>query len=139
MLNFWRPNVFERKIDVIIEAFSDNVQTKLLRSLTELLELTESGQLLSVSRHSFDLKASSDGNVRIDSAGFDNCSCLLQPKTCSTQAAFYTYQASNKTFTPLLFVTGIRVGCFPLQSILLSTLECWYSTDCYEMVRLIYN
>ena len=131
-------NIFTKQTDDIIKSFIDSSSIRFIRSLTELLELTTSYQVLSASYSSFDLQVTSNGSIRIDPVGFDNCSCLLEPKTCSTAAGFYSYDSSNDSFTLLSTVRGIRVSCLPLISFLQSSLECWYSTDCYQQVRYLF-
>jgi hypothetical protein len=130
-------DVFNKQTDDIIQSFINTVPNTFVRALTELLELTASSQPLTASYTSFDLRVTSNGSIRIDPAGFSNCSCFLNPKTCSTEAGFYSYDSSNNSFMLLSTVMGIRVACLPLQSFLQSTLACWYSTDCYQEVRSI--
>jgi hypothetical protein len=130
-------NVFEKQADDIIESFITTIPHTFVRALTELLELTASLQVLAAPYTSFDLHVTSDGSIRIDPDGFSNCSCLLEPMTCSTEAGFYLYDVSNASFTLLTTVMGIRVTCLSLQSFLQSNLECWYSNDCYQEVRSI--
>jgi hypothetical protein len=131
-------NIFLSQADDIIQSFINTVPETFVRSLTELLELTTSSQILSASASSFDLRVTSNGSIRIDPAGFSNCSCLLEATTCSAEAGFYSYDSSNNSFTLLLTVMGIQVTCMPLRSFLQSSLDCWYSSDCYEQVKSIF-
>jgi len=132
-------NIFTKQADDIIQSFITSALTSFVRALLESIELTDSYQPLSASYSSFDLQVTSNGSIGIDPIGFDNCSCLLEPKTCSTAAGFYSYDSSNNSFTLLSTVRGIRVSCMPLTSFLLSNLECWYSTDCYQQVRYLFH
>ena len=132
-------NIFAKQTDEIIQSFINSAIVTFVRSLTELLELTTSYQGLTASYSTFDLRVTSNNSIRIDPIGFDNCSCLLESKTCSTPAGFYSYDSSHNSFTLLSTVRGVRVSCLPLISFLQSNLDCWYSTDCYEQVTYLQN
>ena len=131
-------NIFNKQTDDIIQSFISTVPSTFVRALTEMLKITASAQLLSASYTSFDLRVTSNGSIQIDPTGFSNCSCLLDPLTCSTDAGFYSYGLANNTYTLLWTVKGIRVACLPYTSFLQSNLDCWYSIDCYQQVRCIF-
>ncbi|CAF2635901.1 unnamed protein product [Rotaria sp. Silwood2] len=61
------------------------------------------------------------------SYGNDNCSCATNAM-CISQAVF------NGSIVP-----GFRVGCYPLEALLQSTLECLYNITCIDMLRFMYN
>jgi hypothetical protein len=129
------PNIFVQQMNDIIRSSIDSMSDRYRRSLPALLGMTTSYQVLSAAYTSFDLQVTSDGSIRIDPTGFPNCSCLLEPQTCSIEAAFYSYDSSNNSYTRLSTVNGVRVGCLPLLGFIQSTFECWYSKECYEEVR----
>lgn len=93
---------------------------------------------LSTACTSFTLSMTSNGSISIEPSGFPNCSCILDTDTCSTDAGFYQYNATNDSFTMLSTIMGIRVACTPFHSTLISTLECWYSAECHQMVSCIF-
>lgn len=49
---------------------------------------------------------------------------------CSQPAAVYTES---------IMIPGIRVGCYPLNAALQSTLECLYNQSCVDLLRDIFN
>jgi hypothetical protein len=55
-----------------------------------------------------------------------NCSCGLQ-SNCVAQAAF--------TWPQYAIVKGLLIGCLPSQSLLASTLECFFDIDCINLIR----
>lgn len=65
---------------------------------------------------------------------FPNCSCVYNPTECSSDAAFYSYDPLNNQFNLSYQVTGVRIACSAMDSLLQSTLTCWYSSDCYSNV-----
>lgn len=123
----------------VVEAKLENIRATILlyvnRGHQETLELSASNHLLSIPYNSFKLPFNSDGSISIEPSGFQNCSCLTQPNSCSMEAGFYSYDTFNDSFMLLTKVMGIRVGCMSFQSAFLSSLACWYSIDCYQMVR----
>ena len=61
------------------------------------------------------------------SYGESNCSCGTSAM-CSAQAVF------NRSTVP-----GFRVGCYPLEALLQSTLECLYNVSCIDILRFMYR
>ena len=60
------------------------------------------------------------------SYGENNCSCATSA-TCTSQATFDGHQ-----------ISGFRVGCYPLEALLQSTLKCLYNASCIDLLRLMY-
>ena len=61
------------------------------------------------------------------SYGENNCSCGTSA-TCSSQAVL-----DGST------LPGFRVGCYPLEALLQSTLECLYNVSCIDALRFMYQ
>lgn len=59
------------------------------------------------------------------------CSCGAYGD-CSQPAAVYNDRETIK-------IPGFRVGCYPLNSVLQSTLECLYEQQCVDLLRNIFN
>ena len=64
------------------------------------------------------------------------CSCALSDD-CLVALAFFDYpnSASNYPKILLLNVPGLFVGCFAVRSVLRSSLGCFYSEICLEMIQ----
>ena len=69
---------------------------------------------------------------KLDSAAFthpltydQNCSCALN-FTCTINASFYQ--------TELKTIQGLKMGCTPSESLLASTLECFSSSSCIDLL-----
>jgi hypothetical protein len=56
-----------------------------------------------------------------------SCSCGTNAM-CSSEASF------NGSIVP-----GFRVGCYPLEALLQSTLECLYNVSCIDQLKFMYN
>ncbi|CAF4038071.1 unnamed protein product [Adineta steineri] len=70
------------------------------------------------------------------------CICAYQ-SNCTFQAGFYNYsirpgygEASlyKPSPPPIFIVPGMLVGCLPHDSMLLSTLECFYNRSCLDLI-----
>ena len=59
----------------------------------------------------------------------DGCSCGLN-KTCTVQANFVKFNSSE-----IVPVQGLKVGCTPTESLLASTLECFYNASCITLIQ----
>lgn len=59
----------------------------------------------------------------------DNCSCALNAN-CTTQARFTKINSSET-----ILVKGLKIGCTPSESFLLSTLECLYDSSCIYLIN----
>ncbi|CAF1209410.1 unnamed protein product [Adineta ricciae] len=59
----------------------------------------------------------------------DECSCARFPN-CTTQANFI--EADSSANVP---IKGIKVGCTPSESLLASTLECFYDQLCLDLIQ----
>ena len=62
----------------------------------------------------------------------DQCSCDLSA-SCSTQAKFIQRNSSS------MFIEGMKMGCTPSESFLVSTLECFYNQSCLDLIQQFTN
>lgn len=61
---------------------------------------------------------------------YDNhCSCALS-LNCTTEAIFINKDSSKITPIP-----GLKMGCTPMESFLVSTLECFYNASCVILIQ----
>ncbi|CAF1183739.1 unnamed protein product [Rotaria magnacalcarata] len=58
---------------------------------------------------------------------YGNCSCETSPE-CSTSSAFY----DGPTVSVLSLVRGMRTGCYILEALLQSCLECFFDPICFD-------
>ncbi|CAF4803115.1 unnamed protein product, partial [Rotaria sp. Silwood2] len=63
------------------------------------------------------------------------CSCIYN-SYCSTEAGQFIYHYPSIIPMGRLWTTpGIKVSCTPIDSLMQSTLECWYDEDCISNVK----
>ncbi|CAF1395601.1 unnamed protein product [Adineta steineri] len=75
------------------------------------------------------LNASSSSAITYALTYDNNCSCALD-MTCNTQAGFFSQNGS--VFVP---VRGLKMGCTPSETLLASTLECFYDSLCIKRIQ----
>ncbi|CAF1529865.1 unnamed protein product [Adineta ricciae] len=65
---------------------------------------------------------------------YDNgCSCGLSPN-CTTQAIFIETNSLEN-----ISIQGMKIGCTPSESLLQSTLECFYNQSCLNIIQQYTN
>jgi hypothetical protein len=126
------PDIFETQFNSDLGKINLKLLSYVEGGVSAVLEILVSSYGISSAYTSFNLRVVADGSIQIEPTGFVNCSCITDVRTCSIDAAFYAYNPSNGSLDLLSPLTGLRLGCSPLQSTLQSSLACWYSSDCYE-------
>jgi hypothetical protein len=61
---------------------------------------------------------------------YDRCECVIS-STCVRLAPIYRYPDK----APLFDVPGFYVGCYVVESLLQSTLECFYDQSCFNVLK----
>jgi hypothetical protein len=111
------------------------IKTYINHAILDVLQFSSKSYGIPILYTYFNMEVTANGSIRTGPSHFFNCSCITNPDTCSTDAAFYTYTPSNDTWTLLFKVMGLRLACSPSRSTLLSSFACWYSSECYEQVK----
>ncbi|CAF1232058.1 unnamed protein product [Adineta ricciae] len=126
---------FQVQIDGTLELFQNSILTLFTRPLEMFRAIAQGNALIStlgsnwkpiVGRNSI---GSSLVNVPVIYNN-QSCSCATT-SSCFDSAGFY-----NNSHTKLYTIKGIVLGCLCLESILLSSLSCFYSNSCiFEMIN----
>ena len=133
------PEMFETQLNSELLNTNSLIQSYLDGGISSAIDILTNSYLISSAYTSFSLKIATDGSTQIEPTGFLNCSCIKDPKTCSTDAAFYAYSPVNGSLELLFKMIGLRLGCSPFQSTFQSSLACWYSLECYQTVRPLFR
>lgn len=72
-----------------------------------------------------------ENHATIEMLGYDDCSCLFSSK-CFSTATFY----DQSGFAKLFEVPGLKTGCYVLESLLQSSLECFYNETCLSLLNM---
>jgi hypothetical protein len=100
-------------------------------SLTTIRDTTQSNALFSGQRTNYIIdtpKGQIYGYTYSQSYG--NCSCASSA-VCGYQSRVYVYPAGTVLFS----VPGIYVGCYVIESLLQSNLECFYNQTCINKLQ----
>ena len=62
------------------------------------------------------------------------CSCQNQDSVCGANAFVYDSSATGALFV----IPNIFVRCIPTESVLTSSLECWYDPQCFGRITAVY-
>ncbi|CAF4347812.1 unnamed protein product [Rotaria sp. Silwood2] len=146
-----------QSLDVKVQAKSQFLQTSTANSLVRLLELVRSTTYTDTLYSAFQtsellLKTTTDNGsitlIEVKVSLFPNdsteCECLITP-TCSLPAGFFNGTDIGIIATiwsePLnpVFVNGISFSCYPIESLLQSTLECFFNQSCLETLLQFFS
>ena len=61
------------------------------------------------------------------------CLCVSEGNQCGSYPYFTTIGNDR------IFLNSLVIKCFPVESVLSSTLECWYNPDCMALLRESYS
>ena len=62
------------------------------------------------------------------------CSCAIDP-TCKQPQGFFERESFLDAYNATVFIPGFFAACFPVESLLQSTLECFYSPGCLKTIQ----
>ena len=140
--------LFDSRASLLARYYMDHTRAQSIHTLEIFRSVISSSQLMSVYQSSFVITVVSGlPVVRFDPTSFrgfaqntsTSCSCVRSPR-CSTQAGQFQYQfGSLLTIARLWSTPGIHVSCTPIDSLLQSTLECWYDQDCISRVQTYFE
>ena len=115
------------------------------RSFSLIRNTIQLNQFLTERNNNFQLAVYSDGKIQMNegSSGYLNpsypgaavggCLCISFGSLCGLYP-YFTTDGSH-----LIYRTSLVIKCFPSESVLSSTLECWYDPDCMALVRNSYS
>ncbi|CAF3993155.1 unnamed protein product, partial [Adineta steineri] len=126
--------LFRLQIDSLIEQSQLDAPTIFNRILFLLRTINHGNAIVSVYGTNFEyivpLVDPYESYAVLQAVIYDNnCSCGLNP-TCTTQANFISNNASE-----IIPIKGLKMGCTPSESLLASTLECFYDSSCIKLIQ----
>ncbi|UJR19355.1 hypothetical protein I4U23_022484 [Adineta vaga] len=128
-------NNFQNLIQDKIEQFKIELPLSILRILDLLREITHVNQLATISRNNWKFLQINQTSQINDSQGitammvpvrYDNCDCGLS-KYCTKSMIDWNDD----------IILGLMTGCYPLEALLQSSLECFYNETCFLIMTEI--
>lgn len=130
---------FQVQAEKLVDSFISDLQYYFARGIRQTRDMMAFAQPLSATTtitYNLPIRQTPRGSqVVVEPANFfPNCSCVYNPTECASDAAFYSYNPTNNSFSLSYQVTGVRIACSSMDSLLQSSLACWYSPECYSKV-----
>ncbi|CAF1382395.1 unnamed protein product [Adineta steineri] len=115
----------------ILNQLQSSMSDSFLLSFRMIRDTTQVNALFSALQINHKLYGSKDtGNIFVTANNYDGCSCSLSAN-CIRQSSIY----NHNTMTKLFDVTGFYTGCNVIESLLQSTLECFYNQTCIDKLQ----
>ncbi len=123
--------LFESKTKSSIDQFRSSMTNRFLLSHLIIRDTTQANALFSGLQSNYVLRVA-DNNyyVEINRVIYMDCDCRSS-STCIEQSSIHRYPLSKSIFN----VSGFYTGCYMVESLLQSTLECFYDQQCIDKLR----
>jgi hypothetical protein len=125
------PNLFASQVKASVDQFILSTTNNFLLSLSLIRNTTQGNALYSSQLTNYNLYVPDEvGSVLSRPRIYGDCQCLSSP-TCGQESAIYNYPIPVAVYT----VPNFYVGCQVLESLLQSTLECFYNQTCINILQ----
>ncbi|CAF3881072.1 unnamed protein product [Adineta steineri] len=124
-------NLFQLQTDAFISQFKSATRNDFLLSLAMIRNTTQSNGLLSGELLNFELYITKSGSLDYSQRSYGNCGCASSG-TCSSQSPIYDLVSGNNI---LFYVPGLYTGCYIIESLLQSDLQCFYNQTCINKLQ----
>ncbi|CAF1487303.1 unnamed protein product, partial [Rotaria sordida] len=126
--------LFRSQINESIERWKSNTLNSFLH-LTQLIRVTNQGNQLINSFHNFYfyLDQISEQLIPVP-ANYSTCSCA-RSSACQIPMGIFVYNWTIFDYVELFRIPNFFTGCFLVESLLESTLECFYDHQCMKIIE----
>jgi hypothetical protein len=123
--------LFQSEIKSLVDQFRSSMTNSFLLSLSMIRETTQANALFSALQTNYKLTFATDRTTLLTQViDYDGCPCFFSA-TCTTRSSILDHLSPKSLFD----VPGLRMGCYMIESLLQSTLECFYSQTCIDTLR----
>ncbi|CAF4071575.1 unnamed protein product, partial [Adineta steineri] len=124
-------NVFQLQTEAFISQFKSATANGFLLSLSMIRDTTQSNALVSAQFTNYRFYHDVNGyDLFTISARYDGCTCSSLA-TCINQYAVISYP----NFTGMFPLPGLYTGCYTIESLLQSNLQCFYDQTCINQLQ----
>ncbi|CAF1215080.1 unnamed protein product [Adineta ricciae] len=127
-LHVMRSDFFHKQMIQLIHNWKDSTISQFKRSIN-ITQLTISTNQVMNRQNIFYQYSSKGKQVITEPRQYDKCSCAYEK--CQTLMKIYHHRDSNDFF----LIPNFFVGCYPIDALLQSTLECFYNQLCNEKLH----
>jgi len=130
--------IFRSQINESIEEWKSTTLNSFLRPI-QLILVTNQGNQLINALHNFQFSFNQiTGEFIPIPINYSNCSCA-RSSTCRTNMGIFSYNWSTLNQIELFRIPNFFTGCLPVESLLESTLECFYDRQCMDTIEYYMN
>jgi hypothetical protein len=138
-------NVLLAQAQEFSDLYIKSTESETSRSFTLIRDTTFLNQFITAKGDNYQMLISSNATIMMtegsmaypDPSDPENsiggCLCISDGRFCEVFAYFATSDRN------LVYLTSLIIKCFPSESVLSSTLECWYDPDCMALLRVSYT
>jgi hypothetical protein len=128
---FMTPSdVFQSQTKAFISQFISSTTNDFLLSLSMIRNTTQSNGLLSGQFTNYRLYSDSNNDIFTESVWYGDCTCASSA-TCSYQYTVMNYPNFTQTFP----VPGFYLGCYIIEALFQSNLQCFYDQTCIDELQ----
>jgi hypothetical protein len=130
--------IFLSQINESIEEWKSTTLNSFLRPI-QLILVTNQGNQLINALHNFQFSLNQiTGEFIPIPINYSNCSCA-RSSTCRTNMGIFSYNWTTLNQIELFRIPNFFTGCLPVESLLESTLECFYDRQCMDTIEYYMN
>ena len=120
---------FESQMQSFVRDWQQTTVNRNLRTIQLVRATNEGNQLLTgMPNVNFHLDYVT-GKTTMQPIQFSNCSCALS-QSCRSLMAIYEHDITSQIYSELFSVPNFYIGCYLVDGLLASTLECFYNRSC---------
>ena len=124
-------NTFDKQIESYINRFQTTTQQTFEQTLNILRAMISDNSLMSFKLTNVQMNLRSrnlSSYVDLDIIDYDQCSCATN-SFCKIQIFFHSSRKCKES------LKGMYAGCYILESVLLSTTECFFDPYCIQIIK----
>ena len=130
-----QPLLLQSQVGAVVSQFTSTTTKDFLSSFRTVRDTIQANSLLASVQSNAYLHLTPDSQfVSSMWKWYDNCSCR-SGSTCVSQSNIYYVSNSEVVYA----LSGMFVGCYPMEALLQSNLECFYNETCFDELKSYLN
>ncbi|CAF1661503.1 unnamed protein product, partial [Adineta ricciae] len=125
---------FQIQVQSLIQQFLSQTIQDFLFSISLTRQTTHTNKLFTGLRTNANFSTTPELRLITTPTTYNNCSCDLSPK-CTNPARIYDSQGNATLWT----IPGFYIGCFVIESLLQSNLQCFFNQSCIDQLQVYLN
>ncbi|CAF1660287.1 unnamed protein product, partial [Adineta ricciae] len=129
------PELFSSQIYALSEQFKTATISSRLLAISMMRDTTQANALYTTQLTNFNLQGENANNMIVsESVVYDDCRCDISSK-CVLPSGIYDY----RTYATQFMVPGVYYGCYVIESLLQSNLQCFYNQTCTNILTSYFS